>query len=118
MFRSTSRRNRVAFDFGQDPWSTTVYLNGHYYEVSLRQGKPDQPICEFDNQRRCIYVNWGHPVKGHMDDRDLSQVSHPPPTRALRGPKRRECDDDVGLKHDRLSGGVVVARLIKILRPI
>lgn len=59
---------RVSFDFGQDSWSTTVYLNGHYYDVSLRQGKPDQPICEFDNASRSIYVNWGHPVKAHMDD--------------------------------------------------
>ena len=59
---------QVAFDFGHDPWTTTVYLDGHYFEVSLRQGKPDHPICEFDNHRRCIYVNWGHPVKPHMDD--------------------------------------------------
>ena len=59
---------QIAFDFGQDSWSTTIYLNGHYYDVSLRQGRADQPICEFDNERRCIYVNWGHPVKTHMDD--------------------------------------------------
>ena len=56
------------FDFESDAWSTTVYLNGQYYEVSLRQGKADQPICEFDNTERRIYVNWGHPVKLHMDD--------------------------------------------------
>jgi hypothetical protein len=59
---------RVWFDFNHDSWNTSVYLNGHYYDVSLRQGKPDQPICEFDNTERRIYVNWGHPVKQHMDD--------------------------------------------------
>ncbi|MGQ0570730.1 MAG: hypothetical protein ACT4P5_14575 [Armatimonadota bacterium] len=59
---------RVWFDFNHDSWSMSVYLNGHYYDVSLRQGKPDQPICEFDNTERRIYVNWGHPVKQHMDD--------------------------------------------------
>jgi len=59
---------KVWFDFEHDAWSTTVYLNGEYYEVSLRQGKPDQPICEFDNAGKRIYVNWGHPVKLHMDD--------------------------------------------------
>ena len=59
---------RVWFDFNSDSWSTSVYLNGQYYDVSLRQGKPDQPICEFDNAERRIYVNWGHPVKQHMDD--------------------------------------------------
>jgi len=59
---------KVWFDFDHEAWSTTVYLNGHYYDVSLRQGRPDQPICEFDNESRRIYVNWGHPVKLHMDD--------------------------------------------------
>ena len=59
---------QVWFDFESDVWSTTVYLNGQYYDVSLRQGKADQPICEFDNTERRIYVNWGHPVKLHMDD--------------------------------------------------
>lgn len=62
------KNRKVSFDFDHEAWKTTVYLNGHYYEVSLRQGKPDHPICEFDNQQRCIYVNWGHPVKLHMDD--------------------------------------------------
>jgi hypothetical protein len=62
------KTRRVWFDFDHDSWSTTVYLNGHYYQVSLRQGKPDQPICEFDNTDRRIYVNWGHPIKLHMDD--------------------------------------------------
>jgi hypothetical protein len=59
---------KVRMDFGHDAWSTTVYLNGNYYEVLLKQGKPDHPICEFDNNQRRIYVNWGHPVKLHMDD--------------------------------------------------
>jgi hypothetical protein len=59
---------KVWFDFESDAWSTTVYLNGQYYDVSLRLGKPDQPICEFDNTEKRIYVNWGHPVKLHMDD--------------------------------------------------
>ncbi len=59
---------RILMDFGQDAWNTTVYLNGHYYEVLFKQGKPEHPICEFDNERRRIYVNWGHPVKLQMTD--------------------------------------------------
>jgi len=59
---------RVLMDFGNETWNTTVYLDGHYYDVSIKQGKPDHPICEFDNERRRIYVNWGHPVKLHMAD--------------------------------------------------
>src|SRR6185295_10860404 len=59
---------KVRMDFNHDAWSTTMYLNGNYYEVLFKQGKPDHPICEFDNDQRRIYVNWGHPVKLQMDD--------------------------------------------------
>jgi hypothetical protein len=59
---------RIRMDFSKDAWNTTVYLDGHYYDVAIKQGKPDHPICEFDNDRRRIYVNWGHPVKLHMAD--------------------------------------------------
>ena len=55
-------------DFQRDLWSTSVYLAGHYYDLHLKQGKPEHPLCEIDNVKRCIYVNWGHPVKLHMDD--------------------------------------------------
>ena len=58
----------VWIDFDQDTWSNTVYLLGHYYDVLIKQGKPDHPICEFDTAKRHIYVNWGHPVKLHMDE--------------------------------------------------
>jgi Histidine kinase-, DNA gyrase B-, and HSP90-like ATPase len=59
---------RVLFDYRQDAWNTKIYLGGHYYEVVLKQGKPDHPICEFDNQDKRIYVNWAHPAKTHMND--------------------------------------------------
>jgi len=62
------QRRKVRVDFDQDTWNTTIYLHGHYYEVLLKQGRPDHPICEFDNEGRRIFVNWGHPVKLHMDD--------------------------------------------------
>jgi hypothetical protein len=61
-------QKKVRFDFRQDPWKTTVYLRGHYYDVHLKQGKPEHPICEFDNETRSIYVNWAHPAKLHMND--------------------------------------------------
>jgi len=59
---------RLWIDFDQDTWSNTVYLLGNYYDVVIKQGKADHPICEFDTDARRIYVNWGHPVKQHMDD--------------------------------------------------
>jgi hypothetical protein len=61
--------NRVVrLDYEHDVWSTTIYLNGHYYEVCLKMGRPEHPICEFDNTAKRIYVNWAHPVKLQMDD--------------------------------------------------
>ena len=61
-------QRKVFIDFDDELWSSTIYLNGHYYDVVVKQGRPEHPICEFDNARRRIYVNWGHPVKLHMDD--------------------------------------------------
>jgi hypothetical protein len=61
-------KRKVFIDFDDEAWSSTIYLNGHYYDVLVKQGRPEHPICEFDNERRRIYVNWGHPVKLHMDD--------------------------------------------------
>jgi hypothetical protein len=59
---------QVSIDFGSDIWSTSLYLDGQFYDVVLKQGRAEHPICEFDNQKRRIYVNWGHPVKQQMDD--------------------------------------------------
>ena len=64
----TLNKRKVFIDFTAEAWSATIYLNGHYYDVHVKQGRPEHPICEFDNERRRIYVNWGHPVKLHMDD--------------------------------------------------
>jgi hypothetical protein len=67
-FQIDFARKKVRFDFSHEAWSTSVYLHGHYYDVQLKQGKPEHPICEFDNEQRRIYVNWGHPVKQQMND--------------------------------------------------
>jgi hypothetical protein len=61
-------KRTVAFDFGRDIWSQSVYLDGRYYEVCFKQGRPADHICEFDNARGRIYVNWAHPVKLYMDE--------------------------------------------------
>jgi hypothetical protein len=62
------RARRVLVDYSQDAWSTSIYLGGHYYDVVLKQGRPEHPVCEFDNEQRRIFVNWAHPVKLQMDD--------------------------------------------------
>jgi hypothetical protein len=61
-------KRRVAFDFRRDIWSQSVYLDGRYYEVCFKQGRPADHICEFDNIQGRIYVNWAHPVKLYMDE--------------------------------------------------
>lgn len=68
-------RRRVSLDFGRDIWDTTLYLGGHYYNVLLKQGRPEHPICEFDNEERKVFVNWSHPVKMHMDDASFLRSS-------------------------------------------
>ena len=62
------KKRNIQLDFERDVWNTTVYLAGHYYDVRLKQGKAEQAICEFDNEKKRIYVNWGHPVRQQMDD--------------------------------------------------
>lgn len=62
------RTRQIAVDYSQDAWSGSIYLGGHYYDVVLKQGRPEHPVCEFDNESRRIYVNWAHPVKLQMDD--------------------------------------------------
>jgi hypothetical protein len=61
-------KRTVAFDFGRDIWSQSIYLDGRYYEVCFKQGRPADHMCEFDNVRRRIYVNWAHPIKLYMDE--------------------------------------------------
>ena len=67
-YRIDYRTRTIRFDFSKDTWSNVVYLNGRYYDVLFKQGKPDQALCEFDNKRCAVYVNWAHPVKLQMDD--------------------------------------------------
>ncbi len=61
-------QHKVRFDFDHDLWSTSIFLQGHFYDVCLKMGRPHDPICEFDNDSRKIFVNWGHPAKAHMND--------------------------------------------------
>ncbi len=62
------QNRRVRVDYGQEAWNASVFLHGHYYELIIKLGRPNQSICEFDHERRRVYVNWGHPVKQNMDD--------------------------------------------------
>ncbi len=59
---------QIRLNYEQDLWHQDLYIGGQFYRVALKRGRAEHPICEFDNQDRCVYVNWGHPVKLNMDD--------------------------------------------------
>lgn len=49
-------------------WNTSLYMMGHELTISLRQGQPDDPICEIDLTDDTIYLNWMHPTRAKMGD--------------------------------------------------
>ena len=59
---------QIRLNYEQDLWRQDLYIGGQFYRVVLKHGRGEHPICEFDNQDRCVYVNWGHPVKLNMED--------------------------------------------------
>ena len=59
---------QIRLNYEQDLWRQDLYIGGQFYRVVLKHGRAEHPICEFDNQDRCVYVNWGHPVKLNLDD--------------------------------------------------
>ncbi len=61
-------KRQIRLNYEQDLWRQDLYIGGKFYRVVLKHGRAEHPICEFDNQDRCVYVNWGHPVKLNMDD--------------------------------------------------
>jgi hypothetical protein len=67
-FHVDFHKRLVQFDFSNETWSNSVYLSGKYYEVSFKQGLPSGPICEFDNVKSRIYVNWDHPTKSSVNE--------------------------------------------------
>lgn len=58
---------QIRLNYEQDLWCQDLYIGGQFYRVILKHGRAEHPICEFDNHDRCVYVNWGHPVKLNMD---------------------------------------------------
>ena len=60
---SIVRLNRNA-----DMWNSSLYILGRDLRISLRDGKPDAPVCEIDFSTDTIYINWMHPTRGKMGD--------------------------------------------------
>lgn len=51
-----------------DIWDKSLYILGRDFQVSLRNGGPDDPICEIDFSIDTIYINWMHPTRSKMGD--------------------------------------------------
>jgi hypothetical protein len=58
----------VLLNRNADMWNSSLYILGRDFEVSLRNGKSDDPVCEIDFSTHTIYVNWMHPTRTKMGD--------------------------------------------------
>ena len=67
-FQINWKNRRIFFNYEQEKWSWKVYCYGRYYEILLKHGRPEHPICEIDNISKQIFINWNHPVKQHLDE--------------------------------------------------
>jgi hypothetical protein len=58
----------VRLNRNADMWDSSLYILNRDFEISLRDGKPDDPLCEIDFSTDTIYVNWMHPTRTKMGD--------------------------------------------------
>lgn len=66
---------RVRLDTSRPEWKWSLLLFDRQFEVVPKKGSPDQPIGEMDRKSAAIFVNWGHPVKLHMDERGFLRTA-------------------------------------------
>jgi hypothetical protein len=66
---------QIKLDTGRPEWQSSLLLFDRPFEVVHKKGNPDQPIAEIDLKRGEILVNWGHPVKLHMDERGFLRTA-------------------------------------------
>lgn len=67
-FRLDPEQNVVQLNSQADMWSSSLYILGRDFDLSLRSGGPGDPLCELDLARDTIYLNWMHPTRGKMGD--------------------------------------------------
>lgn len=58
----------VLLNRNSDMWASSLYVLGRDFEISLRDGKPNDPMCEIDLVTNTILINWMHPTRGKMGD--------------------------------------------------
>ncbi|MBN1891056.1 MAG: ATP-binding protein [Thermoflexales bacterium] len=62
-------KNKVArLNRDADMWNESLYVLGRDFKLSLRNGGPNDPLCELDLISDTIYVNWMHPTRAKMGD--------------------------------------------------
>jgi hypothetical protein len=67
-FRLDEEHGVVLFNSNSDIWTSSLYMLGRDFLISLRNGGPSDPICELDLATNTIYVNWMHPSRSKMGD--------------------------------------------------
>jgi len=63
-----AERTTVRLNHSADMWNLSLYILGRDFAISLRNGKPDDPVCEIDLVTNTIYLNWMHPTRTQMGD--------------------------------------------------
>lgn len=58
----------VRLNRNADMWTSSLYILGRDFSISLRSGGAGAPLCEVDFTSDTIYVNWLHPTREKMGD--------------------------------------------------
>lgn len=68
-------KKNVIFNKDHDIWNWNIFLLGGNYDIVLKDGTKNDPLCELDTHERVIYLNWGHPMRQQMGDTSFIKSS-------------------------------------------
>ena len=60
--------NIVRLNRDAEMWDSSLYILGREFDISLRNGRSNDPVCEIDFSTNTIYLNWMHPTRSKMGD--------------------------------------------------
>jgi hypothetical protein len=67
-FQLDVERKIVQLNNNTETWTQPLSVLNRDFQISLRNGKPNDPICEIDFSTGTIYLNWLHPTRREMGD--------------------------------------------------
>jgi len=68
-------QNRIEVDISRPEWDNSLVLYDRRFDVMHKEGRPTHPIAEVDFRTRRVFINWGHPVRGPMDERGFLRTA-------------------------------------------